>query len=630
MISAGFSLCPSPIACPTKNSSSNYEMVFDCYKKLDVNKAVLEKMFEDIRFISGIFDDAKLSNIEYKGSEGSATMEIPIPIPLVSPLISDIKFTQNNFNYQIDFLTGKLAGSKLSISVTATYGFDGTPNMGSDVSLKFNMKKKMCFGIFILEKCANPNEVMFALDKGLIVLEPKAKIFQKDHPELITTPSTPSNNSFIDQKTYDEIQTAPIVKKVAKDFDSQPKKEYFPIITLPKNIQGSDKITMIADKGVYVYGADIILTTIVPYVNNQPIFLEFYNVEKELVLTKQVYPDSNGFSKESFGIGKELSAKIHDIFTIFASYGNSKVSEKVYLSDSGVAVELDQKTYVSTDKVYLTIIALDFNRNSNVIDTIGDDEESSLTISTDRGYITDYTLVEVSKDAGVFAGEITLVADGSTGGVGPTGGKLAAYSDDELQVWLSESHRDAIKTAEIGGAAVTESKTIEGGEAKPKEPVCGTGTHEEDGVCVADAPSGGGCLIATATYGSELAPQVQMLREIRDNSLLQTQSGQSFMKSFNSFYYSFSPTIADYERENPAFKEAVKVTITPLLASLSLLNYVDLDSEESVLGYGIGIILMNVGMYFVVPVMIIHRIKKILNSKTLKLNKFFTQDQHQI
>ena len=361
----------------------------------------------------------------------------------------------------------------MSVSVTATDGFDGTPNMGSDVSLKFKMKKKMCLQWGII--CANPNQVMYALDKGLTLLEPKAKTYQKNNPENIITSSKPKtdenptvsttqNKSFVDQKTYDEIQTAPIVKKVAKDFDSQPKKEYFPITTLPKNIQGSDKITMIADKAVYVYGADIILTTIVPYVNNQPIFLEFYNVEKELVLTKQVYPDSNGFSKESFGIGKELSAKIHDVFTIFASYGNSKVSEKVYLSDFGVGVELDRKTYVSTDKVYLTIIAPDFNRNSNVIDTIGDDEESSLTISTDRGYITDYTLVEVSKDSGVFAGEITLVADGSTGGVGPTGGKLATYSDDELQVWLSESHRDEIKTAEIGG---TTAYTPQISEDKP-------------------------------------------------------------------------------------------------------------------------------------------------------------------
>jgi len=147
-------------------------------------------------------------------------------------------------------------------------------------------------------------------------------------------------------------------------------------------------------------------------------------------------------------------------------------------------------------------------------------------------------------------------------------------------------------------------------ETEPDPSICGLGTEMKNGQCVPTSVLGGGCLIATATFGSELAPQVQMLREIRDNSLLQTQSGQSFMKSFNSFYYSFSPTIADYERQNPVFKEAVKVTITPLLASLSLLNYVDMDSEESVLGYGIGIILMNVGMYFVAPVIVISKLKK--------------------
>jgi hypothetical protein len=120
----------------------------------------------------------------------------------------------------------------------------------------------------------------------------------------------------------------------------------------------------------------------------------------------------------------------------------------------------------------------------------------------------------------------------------------------------------------------------------------------------------GGCLIATATYGSELSPQVQTLREIRDNSLLTTQSGTGFMNSFNEFYYSFSPYIADYERENPIFREAVKVAITPMISSLSILNYVDMDSEESVLGYGISLIMLNIGMYFVAPVIIIVTIKK--------------------
>jgi len=123
-------------------------------------------------------------------------------------------------------------------------------------------------------------------------------------------------------------------------------------------------------------------------------------------------------------------------------------------------------------------------------------------------------------------------------------------------------------------------------------------------------PFGGGCLIATATYGSELAPQVQQLRELRDNKLLNTESGTSFIKSFNDFYYSFSPIIADYERENPVFREMVKIVITPMISSLSILNYVDMNSEVEVLGYGISLILLNIGMYFLAPVIVIMRIRK--------------------
>ena len=121
---------------------------------------------------------------------------------------------------------------------------------------------------------------------------------------------------------------------------------------------------------------------------------------------------------------------------------------------------------------------------------------------------------------------------------------------------------------------------------------------------------GGGCLIATAAYGSEMAPQVQFLREIRDNTVLQTQSGTSFMTAFNTFYYTFSPAVADYERENPVFKEAVKIGLTPLLTSLTILNYVDIDTEQEMLGYGIGIIMLNIGMYFVAPAVVIIAIKK--------------------
>ena len=164
------------------------------------------------------------------------------------------------------------------------------------------------------------------------------------------------------------------------------------------------------------------------------------------------------------------------------------------------------------------------------------------------------------------------------------------------------------QTASLGDYQILVSTVVDG------TPIIGTATFEvvekSGSVTQTEQPKGGGCLIATAAFGSEMAPQVQFLRELRDNTVLQTESGMSFMTGFNQFYYSFSPAIADYERENPAFKEAVKITLTPLLTSLTLLQFTDIDSESEMLGYGIGVILLNIGMYFVAPAVLIMKVRK--------------------
>jgi len=120
---------------------------------------------------------------------------------------------------------------------------------------------------------------------------------------------------------------------------------------------------------------------------------------------------------------------------------------------------------------------------------------------------------------------------------------------------------------------------------------------------------GGGCLIATAAYGSELAPQVQLLREIRDNQLMNTKSGTTFMTTFNELYYTFSPIIADMERESPVFKEIVKSGLTPMLSTLAIMENAETESE--VLGLGLSVIALNLGMYIGLPAIIIIGIRKI-------------------
>jgi len=225
----------------------------------------------------------------------------------------------------------------------------------------------------------------------------------------------------------------------------------------------------------------------------------------------------------------------------------------------------------------------------------------------------------------VSIAQVTPSSDGSYSTSIKAAGMINAAGDYTVKVkWGAQSNEIIF---EFGGSSDTppqeaeeqESTVIEAIDEEPDEepeaeptmtqPICGPGTELRNNVCVAAQEKGGGCLIATAAFGSEMAPQIQFLREIRDGTVLQTQSGTTFMAGFNQFYYSFSPAIADYERENVVFKEAVKLTITPMLTSLAILNYVDIDSEHEMLGYGIGIILLNIGMYFVAPAVVIFKIR---------------------
>ena len=127
--------------------------------------------------------------------------------------------------------------------------------------------------------------------------------------------------------------------------------------------------------------------------------------------------------------------------------------------------------------------------------------------------------------------------------------------------------------------------------------------RESASLSIPVARQGGGCLIATAAYGSEMAPQIQHLREIRDQKVLSTPAGRSFMETFNQIYYTFSPTVADMERESPLFRGLVYVTIQPMLASLHLMEYA--DSEPGVLALGISVILLNASAYLAGPVMLV-------------------------
>lgn len=79
-----------------------------------------------------------------------------------------------------------------------------------------------------------------------------------------------------------------------------------------------------------------------------------------------------------------------------------------------------------------------------------------------------------------------------------------------------------------------------------------------------DDPPTDDCFIATAAYGSLFESHVKTLRQFRDNYLLTNEIGTRLV----NFYYQTSPPVADYIRERPELRAAVRGVLTPVVYSI--------------------------------------------------------------
>jgi len=204
------------------------------------------------------------------------------------------------------------------------------------------------------------------------------------------------------------------------------------------------------------------------------------------------------------------------------------------------------------------------------------------------GSLTHSENVEVTVAAGVA--DFTIMASPSYLSIPPGGGRPPATSTVTVQslgVFLSPINLTSSATpdgmtllfetnpvtAPIGGTA-SSTATVRVSGASPGTytlTITGTsGSLTHSTTLTVEVASGGSCLIATATYGSELSDEVQFLREFRDNSILKTNAGSNFMVAFNAWYYSFSPGVAQFIREHPTVRSAAKLTLYPLIGILRI------------------------------------------------------------
>jgi hypothetical protein len=165
----------------------------------------------------------------------------------------------------------------------------------------------------------------------------------------------------------------------------------------------------------------------------------------------------------------------------FVGDEDEDVNLTIFTSNFGATVELDQKVYSWTDKIYMTIVAPDHNFDSNLVDEVGNSAEDPIKVSTRGNNLDSYKLVETGTDTGIFTGEVILTgfchdADGSTltggtvggtcptgtdtkpvtgtstGGtaIGPTDGFLQADDDDGITVSFEFSEDETV----VGSALI--------------------------------------------------------------------------------------------------------------------------------------------------------------------------------
>lgn len=156
-----------------QNSDSSFELILDCVDTIDVKKDTMDLMYGDVSKFSSSLEGAKVYDVRFEDSVTFATLEIPLP--LVNDLKSDVKFTKSS-NYFLEFLNGDLSGSSLLISLREINGYDGTKNGASEVSFSFKINKVPCFAFGL--KCGTAEDFEYALDRGLYLIESKAKELQ--------------------------------------------------------------------------------------------------------------------------------------------------------------------------------------------------------------------------------------------------------------------------------------------------------------------------------------------------------------------------------------------------------------------------------------------------------------------
>ncbi len=303
------------------------------------------------------------------------------------------------------------------------------------------------------------------------------------------------------------------------------------------------------------------------------------------------------------------SAAEYEILPHVQWFGADPHSRDPELLEVPIALQFVTSTEFSTVQVASGKNEFSDRVNEGVKDVLGREPSSYASSTYDAVWLVGLAIEKTQgMDADALTAQIPLIAEEHIGALGST--KLNAAGDlaqTDYDIWHIVDDQWVLRGVYF---SATDSITLDAMKDDDDAMKDDDDAMKDDDTATPISDETGGCLIATATYGSELAPQVQFLREIRDSTLFSTASGASFMTGFNHVYYSFSPAIADLERENPVFRDAVLALITPGLYTMNIMTLADPGSEVSVLVFGMLSIGAIAGIYVTGPYLAIRAVCK--------------------
>ncbi len=288
--------------------------------------------------------------------------------------------------------------------------------------------------------------------------------------------------------------------------------------------QSKMEVTMETDKQSYIIGEIVYIFGLLIDSSNEPvknamISIQVVNPTEKIIHIELIYSDSNGEFQDSFMLTPSLDFGIYNIYITASKAGyEDTILTKEFsiieseLSDFSISIEPKTQKFNPGDTLIFTVNIQTIGNFSSVVSLIASESPEHFTV--------------------IFSPNVVTPPNTST-----------------MRIITLDNTPEGSYNIQISG----------NGDAI---------THN-DIVTISNVPASG-CLIATATYGSEVASEVQFLREYRDDIVMKTFSGREFMKVFNMWYYSFSPKVADFERRYEPIRIVAQYALYPLLGILQI------------------------------------------------------------